>query len=351
MKIVIDTLGCPATSGGMRAVASLVLSLWAEEHPQDDLVVLGNPWVQEEFGAHPRIAVHVRPEGGLPRVWGQWVGAGVLARRERATALLSLSPVVSPLFSSSHRFCVAHDWRHLHRPEEFSAGQRLYRRTWRYSAQNAGAVIAISAKSAAETHVFAPRAEVVLIEHGRDQVLRWPAGGPIRDDRPVLTFGHHTNKRPDLVVRAVVALAQETRPPLVVLGAAGSLAAALRDLATDLGVEVELPGFVDEPTYRGLVRSAGVVVLASSDEGFGLPVTEAEQVGIPVVTTDDNGLADLHPDLIVRSADPSALADGLHEAMERRPGGIPVEPVRTWSEAVADYRRTVAGLSEGRHDR
>jgi glycosyltransferase involved in cell wall biosynthesis len=352
VKVVIDTLGSPSSSGGMRAVASLIVSVWAEDHPEDQLVVLGNPWVVQEFAQHRQVTTRVWAEGGWRRVIGQWVVAALVLRREHATGLISLSPVVSPLAPGSRRVCVAHDWRHLDRPEEFGRFQRLYRRSWRYSAQHAGAVVAISTKTQAETLAIAPRANVVLIEHGRDQVTRWPTGAPTRADRPILTFGHHTNKRPDLVLQAVATLPPDDRPPLIVLGASGSLAASLRDLSSQLHVDIELPGFVDDSTYRGLVRSAGVVVLASSDEGFGLPVTEAEQLGIPVVTTDDNGLAELHgPTLIACRPEPQALADGLQVALSRGKSAGTVPVGRTWSDAVADYRRVVHDLTDERQAR
>lgn len=43
---------------------------------------------------------------------------------------------------------------------------------------------------------------------------------------------------------------------------------------------------VDEATYRSLLDGATALVSASRDEGFGLPVVEAMQRGVPVVLTD-----------------------------------------------------------------
>ncbi|WP_375389464.1 glycosyltransferase family 4 protein [uncultured Amnibacterium sp.] len=62
--------------------------------------------------------------------------------------------------------------------------------------------------------------------------------------------------------------------------------ASLSRLARDCGAEVVFHDGVDERQYAALLDGATVLASASLDEGFGLPVVEAMQRGVPVVLTD-----------------------------------------------------------------
>ena len=62
--------------------------------------------------------------------------------------------------------------------------------------------------------------------------------------------------------------------------------AALTRLAAETGAEVVFHDGVDEQRYAELLDAATVLASASLDEGFGLPVVEAMQRGVPVVLTD-----------------------------------------------------------------
>lgn len=68
-------------------------------------------------------------------------------------------------------------------------------------------------------------------------------------------------------------------------------------------------------------RSADVLVFPSLSDGFGMVVTEAMAHGLPVITTDQVGAAELvSPDngLIVPAADPVALAHALQWCLDNR---------------------------------
>ncbi|MDQ6523378.1 glycosyltransferase [Nocardioides sp. LHD-245] len=344
MRLVIDVLGAPADSGGMRLYAEQLLRAWGQVAPEDQLVVVGAPWVAEVLAGHPSATVHVVPEGFAARAFGQWVRAGLVARRCRADALLSVSPLVSPFAGGRPEVCIAHDWRHVRHPAEFPRRQRLYRRLWAWSATHATRSIQISAKTDAETARIAPRARRVTVENGQDHPRSWPVVLPEADADPfVVTYGHHANKRPELVIRALrVAHAHlGSRPRLIVLGAAGGLRDRLRRtaVAQGLGDVVDFPGYVATPVYQQLVQRSRLVVLASSDEGFGLPVAEARYFGIPVLSTHDSGLSAIHGDRVdTAAATPdglgAAMAELLREPARRRPPAT----VASWADTVRGIR-------------
>jgi glycosyltransferase involved in cell wall biosynthesis len=54
-----------------------------------------------------------------------------------------------------------------------------------------------------------------------------------------------------------------------------------------------LPGFVDEPVLEGLYATATTLVLPSLSEGFGLPILEAMQRGLPVACSDAAALPEV----------------------------------------------------------
>ena len=350
MRVVVDVMGAPDRSGGMQLYASELVRSWAELFPDDALHVLGGEWIQAEFAAHDNVRIHsIGPTSFASRAFQQLVGAGLLFRRVRAESLISVSTIVSPLAPRRRRICVIHDWRHLRLPGEFGRGQLLYRRLWPWSARMARAVVTISAKTDAETAEVVPRAHRVLIQNGADHPRRWGLDGIAEaEPRTIVTFGHHANKRPQLVIDALSRLPAGMHDVrLVVLGAQGQLKAALERHAAELGVvsRCSFPGFVDAERYQRLVAQAAVVVLASSDEGFGLPVAEAKYFGIPVVGATDSGLDEIFGDQ-VQLAPPApdafaeAIADGLTAGR-----GARVALRRTWGDVARELRALAADRS------
>ena len=97
-----------------------------------------------------------------------------------------------------------------------------------------------------------------------------------------------------------------------------------------------------------------MLVFPTLSDGFGMVVTEAMAHGLPVITTDKAGAADLvSPDngLIVPAADPRALADALQWCLDNRERlhamrfhALDTARRRQWP----DYRRDlIAALEKG----
>jgi glycosyltransferase involved in cell wall biosynthesis len=84
---------------------------------------------------------------------------------------------------------------------------------------------------------------------------------------------------------------------------------------------VILHGSVARAALFEAYRSADVLAFPTLSDGFGMVVTEAMAHGLPVITTDQAGAADLvSPDngRIVPAADPRALADALQWCLDNR---------------------------------
>ncbi|MEO6214234.1 MAG: glycosyltransferase family 1 protein, partial [Vicinamibacterales bacterium] len=111
---------------------------------------------------------------------------------------------------------------------------------------------------------------------------------------PILHVGTlEPRKNIPVLVKAYLDLlrARPDAPPLVLAGGAGHFNAL--DLNEDtelLRTHVKVLGYVSDEQKLRLYREASMVVLASIDEGFGLPALEAMTLGVPVVASSRGSL-------------------------------------------------------------
>jgi glycosyltransferase involved in cell wall biosynthesis len=155
------------------------------------------------------------------------------------------------------------------------------------------------------------------------------------------------------LVRAIALVRQQRPVRLLILGE-GRERPALEALVRELGLEddVALPGFVENP-YAFLSRAA-VFALSSIFEGLPTVLVEALALGTPVVSTDcQTGPREILEDgrlgRLVPIEQPEALAAAIGATLDERPGPVPPERLRayTQAEAVDSYirlfERTLAG--------
>ena len=138
--------------------------------------------------------------------------------------------------------------------------------------------------------------------------------------------------------KRVAALADAPRElPLVLVGDPGPWARQLPG--------VILTGAIDDEELAAVYSGARALVLASDDEGFGLPPVEALACGTPVVASDVPAVREVLGDRATL-VDPSDLPGLLRSAeAARRPA--PAPPTWTWSDAARAtwdvYERAAAG--------
>jgi glycosyltransferase involved in cell wall biosynthesis len=120
------------------------------------------------------------------------------------------------------------------------------------------------------------------------------------------------------------ALVRAQRPARLVILGEGRERVALEHLAVELGVQadVALPGWVANP-YSYMAR-AGVFVLSSRWEGFGLVIAEALACGTSVVSTDcPSGPSEILENgrhgMLVPMQDPDAMAKAILDTLGRAP--------------------------------
>ena len=112
---------------------------------------------------------------------------------------------------------------------------------------------------------------------------------------------------------------QGEAPLLVIAGGKGwggeDLASEVR--ARGMEGQVRFTGYISDVEKSALMRGARVLAFPSLYEGFGLPVLEAQSVGVPVVCSNTSSLPEAAGDaaLLVDPLDVNAIADALRRAM------------------------------------
>jgi glycosyltransferase involved in cell wall biosynthesis len=117
---------------------------------------------------------------------------------------------------------------------------------------------------------------------------------------------------------------------------------------------IELCGSVPRSELMKHYRSSDALVFPTLCDGFGMVVTEAWSRGLPVITTDCAGVADLvetgRNGLLIRAGSAAAIAESLEWCMSHREE---LRAMRAPSLATAagwqwsDYRRSLAGCLRG----
>jgi glycosyltransferase involved in cell wall biosynthesis len=250
-----------------------------------------------------------------------------LGRRARTLDVLHCTTFRGPTGAGVPTVLTVHDLAILRAPEAFPRWHRLYGRAGlRRVLRAADAIVSVSEFSRAETTELAgvPAERIRVIPHGVDPLFT--PDGPRAGGDYVLAVG--TLEPRKNLARAVEA-AGEAGVDLRVVGARGWG-----------GVDVDgWVGEIPDAELAALYRGARCVLYPSLYEGFGLPVLEAMACGTPVVTSVATAMEEVAGGaaILVDPLDVAAIAQGIHEAAERRDelvaAGLARAGELTWARA------------------
>ena len=158
---------------------------------------------------------------------------------------------------------------------------------------------AVSSVVAAQAARWMPNASVGILPNGIDAAF-WraiPPSPPQPEFVVATAMRLSRKKRPLELVQGFADAARFVagRPPMrLVIAGDGPDRAAIRRLAAELGVadRVSLPGQLSREALRLLYASAGLFVLPSERESFGIAALEARAAGLPVVAMLASGARD-----------------------------------------------------------
>jgi glycosyltransferase involved in cell wall biosynthesis len=203
-----------------------------------------------------------------------------------------------------------HDLQHLHLPHLFSDWERTRREAiYRTHCERAALVVAMTSwgrRDFVQSYDLPP--EKVSVVPGGSVLREYPAPTDADLDRlrsrlslpeafllyPAQTWPHKNHQR---LLEAIGRLRDEsgTAIPLVCPGKQTREYRSIRDLVSGLGLTetTSFPGFVSSLELRGLYELGTALVFPSRFEGWGLPVCEAFDAGLPVASSSATGLPDV----------------------------------------------------------
>lgn len=285
-----------------------------------------------------------------PDLWGGRSGSGLGATLWRSGPF-DLSPRIDPRsrgYSVVHFVCnvgslnpgpnsvvTVHDLMHRRR---LRARDRVLGTLLERCIPRAGRVVAVSDRTRASVENLFPQLEgrVEVIPHGLRRLAQ-----PTEPRQHLLAFGgaNDPRKRVDLLVEVYRRYRTHSADPLpLVVLARGGLTPPQHAALTQLGADIVHDASGDR--VDALMAGAAALIYPTAEEGFGLPVVEAAEVGTPVVIDHE---AKVPTEILgahcvaVEGTDAAAWVAGLERAVDRGPV-FDAMALPSWSEVADAYR-------------
>ncbi len=282
-------------------------------------------WIQKHFFDLPE-AWDVRVVG-LRRLWTQ-CGLAFAMLRDRPQALFVPAHTV-PWIHPRNTIVVIHGLEYEMTPEAYSLWARFYMRlTIKMSCKWSRSIIAVSKNTQRDImrlYGVAHNKIRVVYEGVNAMPSLQQEAITKKSDVPYFFFIGRREQRKNIIglIKAFELFKEKTNLPhqLIIAGGTGY---GYKEIARTLersafrGSIHEI-GFVSEEQKWHYLRGAQAFVFPTLYEGFGLPVLEAQQAGVPVITSDSSSLPEVIGEGISQSAisvDPKNVQE-LAGAMER----------------------------------
>ena len=232
--------------------------------------------------------------------------------------------VVPP--SQLPRLVSVYDCWFLRQPDLAHPDVRRAGKVLRRAVEHGAVVHASSNATAAAVRTFMPTADVRVV-HLAPVPLPPPADTPpiadLVDRRFVVAIGTlERRKNLPTLIAAFARLAGDHDDVLLVLAGnygddRAAIDAAISAAGPDLANRILLTGRIEEPARSWLLHHADVLAYPSLDEGFGFPLLDAMQAGVPIVASDAGSIPEVAgPAALLASAtDVAAIADALATAL------------------------------------
>lgn len=189
----------------------------------------------------------------------------------------------------------------------------LFRRIWSQAAM----VVANSQGLKGLANLFMPNLDINVISNGVDTTLFYPdSSNKNTSPLKMLTVGRlmHT-KQVDVLISAVKALGKRNIKANLTIVGDGNLAKELQQQSVDLGLSdrITFLGRVDSSQVPNLYREHHLFLTSSLHEGMSNAMLEAMASGLPIITSNCEGVGELIKDngLIVKDRTADAFAKAI----------------------------------------
>lgn len=231
--------------------------------------------------------------------------------------------VVPP--SQIPRLVSVYDCWFLRNPADASPAVRLAGRVLRRAVESGAVVHTSSHATAAAVREFFPDASVHTVHLAALALSPPPAQSPIPllVEQPfIVAIGTLERRKnlPQLIAAFGLVAAQDAQVQLVIAGADGDDREAINAAVDAIGEHskrVMFTGRVDDGVRSWLLHHARVLAYPSLDEGFGFPLLDAMQAGVPIVASNAGSIPEVAGSAALLSSplDTMTLASNLHTAL------------------------------------
>ena len=307
--------------GVQSGVARVTFNLIAQIIEDSDLeVFLRSPWERSQLPdvlANSRLEVITckRPKFIVFDVFLQIPSVLALCRRENIDVLVNADPFGSPL-GARRRLMIVHDL--YFKTITAEVGRRAAFTTdviYRAMLPDASAIVAVSDATRRDLERWYPGAR------GKTQTIPWASTIEAKADdtldrdpgKPfVLVVGNATsNKNFRIVAEAMVRVGRSV-PNLALVHVGIDRDATMRKVLTDAASPVAFANYsgISDQQLAACYKRAVALCIPSLDEGFCLPILEAQGLGCPVICSDASALPETAGDaaLFFHPNDPEQLS-------------------------------------------
>lgn len=309
-----------------------VLKRLVKDHPEHQFIfIFDRPFHPAFITSDNIIPVVAGPPARHPLLWKWWYDIKIPAvlKKYKADVFLSCDGFCS-LTTKVPQCLVVHDLAFLHYPTFIKRSHlffyKRYTPEFLKKASSIATVSQFSKKDIIEKYgVDASRIDVVY--SAAKEIFKsagWQSDQAVRDEFTsgknyfIYVGSIHPRKNPTALLKAfsIFKKRQKSDWKLVIAGRAAWHSKAFMD---SLGTykyreDLVVTGYMDEAKLERLISAAYALVYPSFFEGFGVPVLEAMQAGIPVITSAGSAMQEIAGDSALY-ADPKNYQDIAEKMM------------------------------------
>lgn len=267
-----------------------------------------------------------------PRFWTQL--ALSIEMLWRAPDVLFVPAHTVPLIHPRRTVVTIHGLEYEFCPEGYSLWERIYMHySIKFSCQAASTVICVSENTKRDVMKLYQVTEekIAVISEGYENNFQFPISNFQSNSnesisqikKPYLLFIGRLEERKNIVriVEAFELLKEKYRIPheLVLAGKPGygyeRICAKIQD--SRFKNHIKEVGYVTEEEKWNLLKNADVFLFPTLYEGFGIPVLEAQSVGVPVVTSSTSSLPEVAGEgaILVDPTSVESIAEGIQRLL------------------------------------
>lgn len=271
-----------------------------------------------------------------------WRVRGIWAPRFWTQIALSLEMLLQPpdaLFVPAHTVPIIHPVKTvvtIHGleyefcPGSYSFWERIYMRvSIRFSCRVAQTVVCVSENTKRDVMLLYKVAEekIRVVYEGYETNFQFPNKSKFPISKPYLLFIGRLEERKNIVrmietfeiLKKKYAISHE----LILVGKPGYGYEKIRCKIQNARYKsaIREVGYVNEEEKWELLKNADVFLFPTLYEGFGIPILEAQSVGVPVVTSDVSSLPEIAGEgaIYVDPLSAESIAEGVHKVLSDKP--------------------------------